>query len=138
MLPTKRAKPSVLRIHGVVKSVVKRETRASSVCKKERSCKIKRPKNIPPKRENKTFLVRSASAIASSGGRTDKKESAIETPLKLDAHQRQADASEFFFVQFALFLLHHLKAEFFVIQNDLQRTCFNDRLRDSVPFKTRR
>jgi len=50
------AKPRVLSIHGSLSKDIKREKVAKKVDKREKSFKIKSPKNIPPNKERRIFL----------------------------------------------------------------------------------
>jgi hypothetical protein len=56
-LPTKIAKPRVLRIQGSLSCDKKSSKRASIESKNAKLFRIKIPKTIPPKRERRTFLV---------------------------------------------------------------------------------
>lgn len=80
MLPTKIAKPNVLRIHPLDKRDVNSKNSASNDVNSEKSFNTKIPNKVPLKSDNNTFFEYSAKAMAKSEGSNERAESSMKYP----------------------------------------------------------
>lgn len=73
------AKPKVFNIQGSVNKPVKSENSSSNDKTNAKSFKTKTPKRVPLNKDNNTFLVYIAKAIANNDGSKESAESSISS-----------------------------------------------------------